>query len=118
VVFGLHNGVAVLRAIVGRDNDALTLRDGSRSDFHMFGEAMERFPDVLQYRVVQETLDDLDIFVVAREGTDTGAMARGIVENLRRDVSPVLRYHLRFVPEIEMDPSGKRRLLISKVTAT
>ncbi len=112
VLFGLERGIPVLRSVIGRENDFIRLGDGSVHGSPVFETVMERQEAVLQYRIVQSAPDGLDIYIVARKGSDFGILAAGVVSDLKRELSSSPRYRVHSVPRIDPDPNGKLRALV------
>ena len=103
-----------IQHIIGRDDDYAILGDGTRRSFIPFYEALDVFPDLKRFRIVQVEPDLFDILIVADkdyfDGIKTQAMAR-----LQRLCGSRPEYRLHLVEEIPRDPSGKIRMLISNV---
>jgi phenylacetate-CoA ligase len=118
VVFGLERGVPVLRSVIGRENDFIRLGDGTVHGSPVFETIMERQEAVLQYRIVQSAPEDLDIYIVARKGSDFDVLASRIVADLKRELSASPRYRVQPVPRIDPDPSGKLRVLVCGLEKT
>ena len=118
VLFGLERGIPVLRSVIGRENDFIRLGDGSVHGSPVFETVMERQEAVLQYRIVQSAPDGLDIYIVARKGSDFSVLAAGVVSDLKRELSASPRYRVHPVPRIDPDPNGKLRALVCDLRGT
>jgi len=107
-------GRRCIQRIIGRDDDYAILGDGTRRSFIPFYEALDVFPNVKRFRVVQVEPDLFDILIMADkdyfDGIKTQAMAR-----LQRLCGTRPEYRFRLVEEIPKDPSGKMRMLVSNV---
>jgi len=111
-----QNGITVIRKIRGRMDDWVIFADGERRSFHFFYEIMERRPEILQFRVIQEGYDHIRIKIVKAKGTDASSLERALIEDLRREVrGEGVSYTIEWVEDIPPDPNGKLRMLISKV---
>ncbi|MDD4274551.1 MAG: hypothetical protein PHG14_12615 [Desulfobacter postgatei] len=112
----IKNDLTVIKKIHGRLDDWIIFSNGERLPFHAFYEIMERRPEILQFRVVQENYGMIRIQVLKKEDADASALKKILIEDLRKDVCDVgMEYKIEWVKDIEPDPSGKLRMLISKV---
>jgi phenylacetate-CoA ligase len=110
------NGVTVIRKIRGRMDDWVIFPDGDRRSFHFFYEIMERRPEILQFRVIQEAYDRIRINAVKAPDGDAEALERDLLSDLRREVrDDGVTYVIEWVDDIPPDPNGKLRMLISRV---
>jgi phenylacetate-CoA ligase len=103
-----------LRRILGRDEDYVVLPDGARRSFHVFYNALHDFPDVLQFRVVQETADRFRILLVTPPDR-YAAVRDGLLVRLRQAFPPGVTFDVTRVERIEPDATGKIRRVVSKV---
>jgi len=103
-----------IQRIIGRDDDYAILGDGTRRSFIPFYEALDVFPDVKRFRIVQVEPDLFDVLIMADkdyfDGINTQAVAR-----LQRFCGTRPEYRLNLVEEIPRDPNGKLRMLVSNV---
>jgi len=111
----VRDGLRLVTAVRGRLDDWLTWKDGTRTPFHAFYEVMERRSEVMQFRIVQETYDLVRILVIAEKGKSTQELADLLVRDFAREVRPDVTYVIEYVDQIEPDPSGKLRMVISHV---
>jgi phenylacetate-CoA ligase len=111
------NGLPVIRKIKGREEDWIVFADGLRMPYHAFYLIMEKRQEIKQFRVIQEDYDRIRIQLVAESNTDRSDLEKILFAELRRDVPKQgMEYILEFVENIPPDPSGKIRMLISKVS--
>ena len=103
-----------IQRIIGRDDDYAILGDGTRRSFIPFYEALDAFPELKRFRIVQVEPDLFDILVVADKDYFNGIKTQA-VERLQRLCGTRPEYRLHLVEEIPRDPSGKIRMLISNV---
>lgn len=112
-----QNGLRVITAIRGRQDDWVLLRNGARKPFHAFYEIMERRTEVLQFRVIQETPDLIRILTVLAPGTNSKRVERLIVHDMQVEVANDVTYEVVIVDSIPPDPNGKLRMIVSKVAS-
>jgi phenylacetate-CoA ligase len=106
-------GLPLMARVQGRVQDIITTRSGRYLTGLFFGELLADV-DARQYRVVQESLDTLDLYLVPGPGMTDRELAwveRKIAEKTGGEAT--LRLHL--VSEIPPTPSGKHRLTVSHV---
>lgn len=114
VLFGMEEGVPILRSFAGRENDFIRLGDGSIYGSDVFAMIMERRLDILQFRIIQSAPEELDIYYVARKDSDAGGHERGIVADIEREVSSSLKIRMMRLPRIDPEPNGKLRCVIRR----
>ena len=110
------DGLTVIKRIRGRLDDWVTFRDGSRKPFHAFYEVMERRAEVLKFRIVQETYDLIRVLIVPQADADVDFVRQRVVKDMLAEVRDDVNFKVEFVESIPPDPSGKLRMIISKVT--
>ena len=103
-----------IQRIIGRDDDHAILGDGTRRSFIAFYEALDVFPEVKRFRIVQLEPDLFDILIVADKGYFSEIRTQAL-ERLKRLCGTRPEYRFRLVEEIPKDPSGKIRMLVSNV---
>jgi len=112
----MQNGISVIKKIRGRMDDWVIFSDGGRRSFHFFYEIMERRPEILQFRVIQEDYDLIRIKAVKTSAANPDDLARILLSDFRREIRETgANYIIEWVDELPPDPNGKRRMLISKV---
>ncbi len=103
-----------LTRIIGREDDYVCLPDGTRRPFHDFYEVMDKYQDIVQFRIVQRTRNRFQILIVA--DTDYFLNIRGgIVRQLQDKFPPEVSFECVQVDQIDPDPNGKIRMLVSEV---
>lgn len=56
----------LLRRVVGRDTDIVRTRSGKQMIVHFFTGIFEHIPQIQQFKVVQENLDEINIFYIPK----------------------------------------------------
>lgn len=112
------DGLPVLKSIRGRIDDWITWKDGSRIPFHFFYEIMERRPEISQFRIIQETYDFVRVLVVPKQGENISRIETILLHDLKTEVRSDITYEIEFTDFISPDPTGKLRMVISKVSNT
>ena len=113
---GGENGAAVRRLtrIVGREEDYVLLPDGTRRSAHDFFEVLNRYEDIVQFRIVQRKRDRFQVSVVADEAYFL-AISDDLLELLMQGLPPQARVDLVRKDQIVPDPSGKLSRFVSQV---
>lgn len=109
------NGLQVITEIKGRFDDWISFKDGSKIPFHPFYEVMEKRSMVSQFRFVQENHNLINVYIVMDGGVDKWDFEKKLMFDLKKEISDNIKYNINFVDMISPDPSGKRRMVISKI---
>ncbi|MFO0800430.1 MAG: phenylacetate--CoA ligase family protein [Gemmataceae bacterium] len=107
-------GLPLLERIEGREADYVVTPAGTLVSGISLTENFALLIDgTAQVQIVQETVHDLRIRLVAGDGF--GDRSRGQIEQLVRDTfGPTVRFAVELVDAIPQEPSGKYRFCISK----
>jgi len=103
-----------LTRIIGREDDYALMPDGTRRPFHDFYEVMDKYEDIIQFRIVQRTRSLFQVLIVA----DTSyllSIRDDLMHQLQKRFPPAVSFEIAHVERIEPDPSGKIRMLVSEV---
>jgi phenylacetate-coenzyme A ligase PaaK-like adenylate-forming protein len=112
------NGLRVIRKIKGRMDDWIIFADGERMPYHAFYLTMEKRSEIRQFRVIQETYDHIRIQLVPASDADPSELEKILLADLKRGIRrKEISYTFDFVDQIPPDPSGKIRMLISKISS-
>jgi deoxyadenosine/deoxycytidine kinase len=68
----------------------------------------------MQFRIIQRTRSRFEVLIVADE-TYLSSIHDALVHNLQQNFPPTVTFDIIKVDQIEADPSGKTRMLISEV---
>lgn len=99
--------------VEGRNNDYLVLPNGDRISGATFYATLEYFPFMRQFKIVQESVDDCTVFLKISESSEENrTQVEGI---LMRLFEGKIRYKIKYVEDIPMDPNGKTRILTSNI---
>ncbi len=111
-----HNGLPVIQKLIGRTDDLIRLRDGRTCAGPIIEVIMEDFPQVLQYRIIQENYDLIRVLIATGPDRDHPYLETAIRDGFRHHIAPDITYQFEFVDNIPPETNGKLRMLISKVT--
>lgn len=103
-----------LQDIRGRVTDIVTTPSGMHISFAVFVGFIEFAPGIAAFQIVQETADTLDFYIVKSERFTQDELD-SILNRVRAGCRGELTLRVHFVAEVPRQPSGKRRLVISKV---
>jgi phenylacetate-CoA ligase len=104
----------LLTKIEGRANDMILLPDGTSLIPMMFVIIIEKYREVLQYKVIQESPNHLLVQIVKGKGyTDT--IQQRIQEEIEQNVQYALQVRIEIVSHIPREASGKIRTVMSTV---
>ena len=103
-----------LTRIVGREDDYVTMPDGTRCTFDAIYEALDRYHRISQFRIIQRSRSLFQILVVA-PGSYVSDIRDDLVRALKAEFLPGVSYEILPVDRIPPDASGKTRIFISEV---
>jgi len=105
-------GLPVLRQVIGRTLDLLTLPDGRRRRTDLRHYHLSRIRPILEFQVVQRTIDTIELsIVVARPLTpEEEAMVMGVA---RTEFGPDFHIMLAYPKAIARTLAGKLRPFLS-----
>lgn len=111
---GCGRGLPLLGRVDGRVLDAIRTPDGHILPGEFFPHMLKDVAGVERFQLVQRQLDRLDLAIVRGDGFDDASLAY-----IRREVVKVLGASItldcRFVDDIPLTPSGKRRVTICEL---
>ncbi len=104
---------ATIASIDGRDNDFLHLENGERISGATFYGALEYFPFMRQFRILQDEIGSCRVLLRLTE--DTTENRNEVEQVLASILAEKIRYEVEYVDAIPIDPNGKTKILISNV---
>ncbi|MFC2150052.1 hypothetical protein ACFLQV_00965 [Calditrichota bacterium] len=109
-----ENGETIrkISSINGRDNQTVTLPDGTLLEEFHFGRFIYHYEELQQFRIIQEQPDFFRILLVG-EYNYCARIKSTIKEGLDKMLRPMSSFVIERVPEIPIDNSGKFRTLIT-----
>lgn len=113
-IFEYRDGLRKIKQIIGRDDDYASLPDGTRRPFHDFYEVMDKYENIAQFRIVQKTKRLFQILIVA-DNSYLLSIRDDLLCHFHSKFPRTVSFEIVQVQEIEPDPSGKIRMLISEV---
>ena len=118
----VENGVPYIVNIIGRSNDSIKNADGTSFEWMHVNRIMFGLTDVAQFRVIQESYSDLTFILATREASNE---RKAEIERIVKERtiaffgSPGIKngknVRVEWVEEIPPDPTGKIRILISRI---
>ena len=107
-------GLPRLTHLEGRLTDMFATHDGRWLSVHHFTGFFGHQPSVEAFQVIQHSVDEVEIKLVARPEFDE-SVHQAILDTFADYLGERIHLTLTFVDEIETTPSGKRRFFISNV---
>jgi len=106
-------GLPLLEKLEGRCDDLVSLPDGRvlPPEFSIF---LRNIKGIRQYRVVQEKIDALLVYLVL-EANPSSDLVERVKEGIKTSVGEAVTVGVKIVDEIPLDGSGKLRSVISYV---
>jgi phenylacetate-CoA ligase len=109
-------GYPIIKSILGRMDDWITWKDGARIPFHFFYEVMERRVEIRQFRIIQENYDLIRILIVLRSNVSEEQVKKILYHELKSEINAEVTYEIEFVESISPDPTGKLRMVVSRIS--
>lgn len=107
-------GLGVLDAVIGRQTDFIVAADGRIMHALAVIYVLRAIPGVAQFKLIQHTIDHLEVLVVPDARWDDGAR-NAVVAGLRKRLGATLAVELKLQEAIAPEASGKHRYVVSHV---
>lgn len=105
---------SLLERVVGRETDVVKTPHGKTLIVHSFTGIIEYFPDIKQYQIIQENLDEIRIKYIVDEYLP---LQNDTLENIKSKIDKLtngsLRIHFEQTDFIPDSPSGKPQIIKS-----
>lgn len=104
----------LLKRIVGRETDIVKTPNGKTLIVHSFTGIVEYYPDIKQFQIIQETIDEITIKYIV---DDIIPLKETTLKDIQKEIDNLTEGSLRIVFEktdlIENSPSGKPQIIKS-----
>jgi phenylacetate-CoA ligase len=107
-------GLPLLKHLEGRFDDILSLPDGRPFPPTGLTTIMRRLNGIRQYKVIQEELNKLSVYLVLKENHSSDILQQ-VERGIKECFSEALVIKMRKVREIPLESSGKFRPAVSRV---
>lgn len=107
----------MLRQIVGRDTDIVRTRSGKHLIVHFFTGIFEHIPEIRQFRVIQKTLDGIELEYIPDPALFRPETLESIGKRIEEKLGEPLAIAFRQVEHIPPTPSGKPQIIQSFVAS-
>lgn len=105
------NKIRRITKILGRDDDYAMLPDGSVFTYHIFYELMAPYPEVYQYRIIQQRIDRFQLLIVS-DPSYFEAIRAELLDSLYNRFPPDISFDIAYVDRLDLHPSGKLKKFI------
>jgi phenylacetate-CoA ligase len=105
----------LLKGLIGRDTDLVLTRSGKKLIVHFFTGIFEHVPEIRQFKVVQKSLDQIEIQFIPDRGFDDGVL-RTLEERMSSRLNERLPIIWTRVERIAASGSGKPQIIESLLT--
>lgn len=105
-------GLETLDIIEGRRTDMLRTAAGGFAHALSVIYVLRDEPAIEEFKVVQQRNLDLDVSIKPRDGFDPSRQRR-VAQQLKRSIGPDIDVRINLTRDIEPDPSGKHRYVVS-----
>ncbi len=105
----------IMESIQGRANDFILLPDGQVVASCFLVIIMQAFHGVAQYRVIQESKEELTVQIVIGNGNNSTQIKEKIKAEIEKAVERKLKVKIELLKELSRDRSGKIRTVSSTV---
>ena len=107
--------LALLDSVQGRVPDVVFAPDGSALVVHFFTILFEHLPGIRQFQIVQRETGRIEASVVPAADYSRGAVEMRVRDAVARATHGSLAVDFRYVDDIPLSRSGKRRFVLSEV---
>lgn len=118
-----RSGVKYITKILGRTNDVIKNKDGSFFQWMHINRIMFGITDIIQFRVVQKSFDDLVFILASPEATqerkaEVEDLIKSRADEIFNNGYSETRKNITFewCERINPDPTGKIRILVSELS--
>lgn len=111
----VKDGVRVIKKVKGRLDDWVTFKNGEKLPFLNFYEVMDKHPEAVQFRFIQENYDLIIVQVVLEKRIDENKFDKFLLNDLKKEISDTISYKIEHMNNIPQDKTGKLRMIISKI---
>jgi phenylacetate-CoA ligase len=98
----------------GRASEYITTPGGSKISPYRFTTAIEKTRGLLQYQVIQETLDSITVKVIMN-GRNNDKEIIGIQDNIQKILGDDISIHVEICDKITLEKNGKYKVVKSKI---
>jgi phenylacetate-CoA ligase len=105
-----------LKGLIGRDTDVVTSPSGKKMIVHFFTGIFEHVPEIRQFKVVQRTLDDIEIQFIPADNFSDSVLPR-VEERINSRLEEPLPVKWSRVESIGASGSGKPQIVESRLVA-
>lgn len=111
-------GLPLIREVQGRTNDFLVSANGGRIHDIAFAMLLRDMPGVRQFKIIQETLQEVRLQLVTGPDFDRPRQKSKIESVFRNHLGDGLKLNIDYVSRIEPERTGKYRYVISHVAGS
>lgn len=105
----------LLKQVIGRDTDIIKTKSGKSLIVHFFTGPMGKVPEIKQFRMVQHSLEDIEMEYIPDENTFTPAVLEKLEETFSGLIGEKPGFRYTAVSQIPNTPSGKPQIILSKL---
>lgn len=102
----------LLEKVIGRDTDIVRTSFGKSMIVHTFTGIFEYYPEIRQFQVIQEKLDEIQIDYIPNK-SDVNDSLTEIKNKILQKLGDTIRINFNEVSEISASPSGKPQIIKS-----
>jgi phenylacetate-CoA ligase len=102
----------LLKKVIGRDTDIVKTASGKRMIVHSFTGIFEHIPQIKQFRVVQESIDEIRIEYIAGEGFSEEILKQ-VEKRIHEELKESFPVKFKAVDQIKPTASGKPQIIKS-----
>jgi phenylacetate-CoA ligase len=107
-------GLPLFESVDGRILDVILGDDGRIVPGEALVYVMLAFPQVTQWQVVQNAIDELDVLIVAPQQL-SASERQSLTAKFGEHIGPRMRINIQEVVDIPLTSSGKRRVTVSNI---
>lgn len=108
-------GLQMIDDVVGRALDVIRTPSGKVIPGEFFPHLIKDFPEVQRFQVIQERIDDLQVFLQGVNEDIAADTLASIEKSINAALEPCMTLSLQAVSEIPLTATGKHRVTISRL---
>lgn len=108
-------GLPIMKSVEGRTDDFISLPSGKLISPRVLSIVIKHFGGIMEYQVVQETLNNISVYIVISEKFDDKYIEK-LSDNIRKVLNNEVSVDIKFRDALERGSTGKLRSIVSKVS--
>jgi phenylacetate-CoA ligase len=105
----------VIKKVIGRSHETVRTKRGDVLVIEFFISAFEFIEGIVQYQVIQDTLDGVKLLLVVNNKYDRIVDEKKILDFITDAVGMDFKINISYVDKIPLEKNGKSRIIVSRL---